>query len=134
MVEVRIPKEIRDYEDKLVAGLTVRQVITTVIAGVISAIMYFKLKDIVGTEILSNVIMVIDCIILAVGWIEYNGMKMEKFALLFIEQNFFQQKRYYEELDINSYFIEEIKKENRIEENLSVERGGKFGLKNKKQK
>lgn len=41
MIEIRIPKEIRTYKEKLFFGLTLRQLICTLIAVVVNVPLYW---------------------------------------------------------------------------------------------
>lgn len=124
MIEIEIPKEIKEFEDKILFGLTVRQLIATVIASVITIPMYFALKDIINKEILSYIIIFLDCIILSVGWVSYNGMRMEEFIIVFIEQTFFLQKRCYSDCNIYEGINKEVAKSYKVDEQKKKSKKG----------
>ncbi len=111
MIEVRIPKEIREYEDKIFMGMTVRQLVTTLMSMIISVFLFTNLKYIINIDILSYIIIGFDCLVLSIGWVEYNGMKMEKFIFVYFEMYFFSQKRYYQDCNIYEGLNAELKKE-----------------------
>ena len=52
-MEVKINKEIRDYTESVFFGLSLRQLVFSVIACAAAAAVYFLLKDALGTETVS---------------------------------------------------------------------------------
>ncbi len=111
MIEVRIPKEIKEYEDKIFFGLTVRQLISSIIAGVVSIFAYVYFLDYINEEILSYFIIIFDCFILSIGWVKYNGMRMEQFMFVFMEHMIYPQKRIYDDDNIFVSINKDVKKE-----------------------
>ncbi len=117
MIEVIIPKEINEYEDKVMFGLTFRQIISTILSIVISIFLYTSLLNIINEEILSYLIIILDGAILSIGWVKYNGMRAEQFAFVFLEHNLYPQKRGYEDCNIyegiNNEVVKKFYKENK---------------------
>ncbi len=83
-LEVRINKEVRDYQESLFFGLSLRQLLFALLAVLVAVGVYFGLKDIVGSGEIGWV-----CILAAFpfalgGFFTYNGMTFERFLLAVI--------------------------------------------------
>jgi len=78
MIEVDVPKDIREYEPKLFNLVTLRQVILLIIGCAIAVLAFFVLpiKDWTVRGILSSFLFIPSIIF---GWMEVYGMKLEKF-------------------------------------------------------
>ena len=61
MITVRIPNEIRAYKEKLVAGLTARQLISTILALAICVPLYFYGKKYLPEDVMAWAIILIAC-------------------------------------------------------------------------
>ena len=91
MLFVKVPKEIKEYEEKLVLGLSTRQILWGVLAIVSSLISFFGFKFIVGEEFASWITMFIGIPMFACGFLDYQGMPMSKF--LKIVWNYYRKKQ-----------------------------------------
>ena len=83
-IEVRINKEVRDYQESVFFGLSLRQLIFALLAVLVAVGVYFGLRNIVGRGDIGWM-----CILAAFpfalgGFFTYNGMTFEKFLLAFI--------------------------------------------------
>ncbi len=83
-IEVRINKEVRDYQESLFFGLSLRQLLFALLAVLVAVGVYFGLKDIVGSGEIGWV-----CVLAAFpfalgGFFTYNGMTFERFLLAVI--------------------------------------------------
>lgn len=92
-MEVRIPKEVRDYQEAVFFGLSMRQFIFSVLAIGVSVGLYFILRSIVGEAEIGWI-----CILAALpfalcGFVKYNGMTAEKLALAVIRSEYLMPKR-----------------------------------------
>ena len=85
MIAVRIPEEIRKYKEKIAFGLTMRQIICTFITLAICVPLYLFGKGKISEDILSWLIILIGLPFTAIGFIKFNGMTMERFALAIIK-------------------------------------------------
>lgn len=83
-MEVKINREIRNYTESVFFGLSLRQFIFSVLACAVAVIIYFAFKDILGLETTSWICMLGAAPFIAVGFIKYNGMTMEEFAIAWI--------------------------------------------------
>ena len=96
MIEIRIPKEIKTYREKLFFGMTLRQCICTAIALSICVPLYIFGNRFLPQEAVSWAVMVIAVPIMLTGFFRYNDMSFEQFAGEMFRFNFSVQKRIYE--------------------------------------
>ena len=87
-LEVRINKEVRDYQESLFFGLTLRQFIFALLAvGV-----YFGLRPVLGSEV--GWVCVLAAFPFALcGFFRYNSMTFEQFILAVIRSELLYPKR-----------------------------------------
>lgn len=105
-MEVKINREIREYTENIVFGLSLRQFIFSICACVVAVILYFILKPYCGIETLSWVCILGAAPFAALGFIKYNGMTAEKFVAAWVKSMLLTPKRltfkpinlYYEDL------------------------------------
>ena len=83
-MEVKIPKEIRDYTEAIFFGLSLRQLACSVLAVAVAVGIYFGLKDVVGTEAVSWLCILGAAPFAALGFIRYHGMAAGQFALAWL--------------------------------------------------
>ncbi len=92
-IEVRINKEVRDYQESLFFGLSLRQLIFALLAVLVAVGVYFGLRGMVGTGEIGWM-----CVLAAFpfalgGFFTYNGMTFEKFLLAFIRSELLYPKK-----------------------------------------
>ncbi|MDR2650646.1 MAG: PrgI family protein, partial [Clostridiales bacterium] len=87
MITVRIPDEIRKYKEKIMFGLTARQLIATVLDFAVCIPLYLVGRRYISDDILSWMIILISAPVFSIGYFHFNGLPMEKFiaALLKFE-------------------------------------------------
>lgn len=83
-IEVRINKEVRDYQESVFFGLSLRQLIFALLAVLVAVGVYFGLRNVVGSGDVGWM-----CVLAAFpfamgGFFTYNGMTFEKFLLALI--------------------------------------------------
>lgn len=111
MLEVKIPKEIKDYKEKLFLNLTVRQSISLVI-GMLVIVPFFlfaviKLK--MNSEIVGWLAIIMGVPLFSIGFFNYRGMSMEKFLIQIIRTYFIcPTKRLYRKKNIMEEYLDEI--------------------------
>ena len=93
LIEVRINKEVRDYQESVFFGLSLRQLIFALLAVLVAVGVYFGLRNIVGTGEIGWM-----CVLAAFpfalgGFFTYNGMTFEKFLLAFIRSELLYPKK-----------------------------------------
>ena len=87
-MEVKINKDIREIQETIFFGLSMRQFIFSVLACIVAVILYFLLRGHFGIETLSWA-----CILGAVpfavlGFVKYNGMTAEQFIWSWLKSKF----------------------------------------------
>ena len=104
-MEVKINKEIRNYTESIFFGLSLRQFIFSICACIVAVMLYFLVKNKLGTETTSWVCILGAAPFAALGFITYNGMTAEKFVMAYLQSEFivskqlsFKPRNYYYEL------------------------------------
>lgn len=92
-MEVKIPKEIREYQESIYFGLSVRQFICSVIAVISAVAVYFLLKGPLGTETVSWLCILCAAPFAAMGFFRYHGLTAEQFAFVWLKSEFIMPKR-----------------------------------------
>ena len=77
-MEIKINKEIKEYNETIFFGLSARQFIFSVLACLAAVGIYFLLKPYLNTETLSWVCILGAVPFVAFGFIKYNGMNAEQ--------------------------------------------------------
>lgn len=92
-MEVKINREIRNYQESMFFGLSLRQFIFSVCACGVAVGIYFLLKPVVGTETVSWMCILGAAPFAALGFIKYNGMTAEKFVMTWIKSEFLMPRK-----------------------------------------
>ena len=92
-IKVRINKEVRDYQESVFFGLSLRQLIFALLAVLVAVGVYFGLRNVVGNGDIGWM-----CILAAFpfamgGFFTYNGMTFEKFLLALIRSELLYPKK-----------------------------------------
>lgn len=106
-VEVRIPKEITDYKEKILLGMSIRQLICSVISGAIGIILFLLLKSIFGMNVTGYIVIIAVMPILAIGFIKPNGFTFERILKMMLKHFLIKSKRQYK-TDLQLNFIGEV--------------------------
>ena len=75
--EIKINKEIRDYTESILLGLSLRQTIFSILACAVACGLYFLFKESLGTEVTSWLCMLGTAPFAAFGFIRFQGMYTE---------------------------------------------------------
>ena len=84
-MEIKVNREIRNYNEALFLGLSLRQLIFSVLAIGVAIAVYFLLKDILPTETQSWLCILCATPFAALGFVSYNGMTAEKLLLAILK-------------------------------------------------
>lgn len=106
-IEVRIPKEIKEYKEKIIFGLNIRQLISVFVGGVICLGTFFLIKSRVGIDLASDIIIIEAVPIFAFGFIKVRSFNFETYAKIFIKHKLGRNRRTYE----NKLYMENLKAE-----------------------
>ena len=125
MIEIRIPKEIKNYREKLFFGLTLRQCLCVGIALLICVPLYIFGRNFIPQEIVSWLVILIAAPLMLAGFFKYNDMFFEQFAVEFFYHYFSPQKRIYSYEPVfmelrKAYIAEELNAEIEQRENKSA--------------
>ena len=83
-IEIKIPKEIREYQESIFFGLNTRQFVCSLLALGVAVGLYFLLRDTAGTEIAGWACMLGAAPFAACGFVRYHGMTAEQLEQLFV--------------------------------------------------
>ena len=86
MIEIKRPKEITDYKEKFLFGLTVRQLVSAVAALAVCIPLFIFGKAFLGEDVVGWLIILIAVPIFAFGFFKYDGTAFEKFLGLLFRQ------------------------------------------------
>lgn len=92
-MEVRINKEIRDYQESIFFGLSMRQFICSILAIIVAIGIYFGLHDLIGQEEIGWVCILGAAPLAGCGFFKYNGMNAEQFVITWIKSEFIYPSR-----------------------------------------
>ena len=91
-MEIKINKEIKEYNETIFFGLSARQFIFSVLACIAAVGIYFLLKPYLNTETLSWVCILGAVPFAALGFVKYNGMTAEKIIRAWIRSEILMPK------------------------------------------
>lgn len=91
-MEVKINREIRDYQESIFFGLNLRQLVFSILAIGVAIGIYFGLNNILGTETVSWMCVLGAAPFAAMGFIRYNGMNAEEFIDAYIKSEWLMPK------------------------------------------
>lgn len=92
-IEIKINKEVRDYQEAIFFGLSLRQCLCSAMALAVAVLLYFALRPVLGQGELGWV-----CILAALpfalcGFFRYNGMYFEQFLRAVVRSELLYPKR-----------------------------------------
>ena len=102
-MEVKINREIRNYTESMFFGLSLRQLIFSVLAVGVAIGLYFLLKPYVGTETVSWMCILGAAPFAAMGFVSYHGMTAEQFLWVWFRSEVLEPKEIIFE-PINLYY------------------------------
>ena len=87
-MEVKMNKEIRNYQESMFMGLNLRQCIFSLLAIAVAVGIYFGLGKYVGQEMTGWLCILGAAPFAACGFFQYHGMNAEQFAWAYIKSEF----------------------------------------------
>lgn len=94
-MEIKINKEIRNYTESVFMGLSMRQSFFSVMACGSAVGLYFLSKPYLGKEAVSWVCIMGAVPFIALGFVKYNGMTVEKLVCEWFKSTFLIPKKLY---------------------------------------
>jgi len=118
LIEVKVDKDVREYQEKTLLNLTARQLVCSIIALVVSGYLFytivfepqfFQKTDTTNnisieeqvkqqedrTEMISWVVILVVLPIIGIGFLRPNGMTVEKFVFCFVTDKVLPKRRVY---------------------------------------
>ena len=92
-MEIKINKEIRDYQESVFMGLSLRQFLFSLLAVGVAVGTYFGLRGVLGTETVSWLCVAAAFPFAALGFVRYHGMPAEQFIRAYIRSEFLMPKK-----------------------------------------
>ena len=80
LIEIKINKEVRDYQESIFFGLSLRQFICSAMAIAVAVLLYFLLGRIMGSGEVGWVCILSAFPFAICGFFTYNGMTFERFV------------------------------------------------------
>ena len=117
-MEIKINKEIRDYQESVLMGLSLRQFLFSILAVGIALGIYFGLRNVIGQEAVSWLCIVGAFPFAVLGFVKYHGMPAEQFIKAYVESEFLMPKK------LTSHpgnLYAEVMKESRLKEVLKLD-------------
>ena len=93
LIEIKINKEVRDYQESIFFGLSLRQFICSAMAIAVAVILYFLLGRILGSGEIGWVCILAAFPFAICGFFRYNGMYFEQFVWAFLRSELLYPKR-----------------------------------------
>lgn len=87
-MECTVNREIRNYREGVVMGLSMRQTIWGGAALIIAGAANFGLRLFIGKETASVLCILLAALPAAIGFMSYHGLNFEQFALAWLRTNF----------------------------------------------
>ena len=88
VIEIKIPKEVRQHKETIFFGLSARQFICAVLAVGLAVGIYLGLGPVLGKEAASWLCMLSAAPVAIAGFFSYHGMNLEQFLWAFIKSEF----------------------------------------------
>ena len=93
-MEVKINKEISNYQESMFFGLSMRQFVFSVLAVAVAVVLYFVLNPYLGTETVSWVCVLGAAPFAAMGFFKYHGMTAEQFVINWVRTELIEPKHF----------------------------------------
>ncbi len=106
-MEVKINKDIREIQETIFFGLSMRQFIFSLLACVVAVVLYFALKQYFGIETLSWVCILGAAPCAVLGFVKFNGMTAEQFIWSWLKSKFILPTHFCFKAD--NYYANEFK-------------------------
>lgn len=126
-MEIKINREIRDYKENIFFGLSLRQLIFSLLACGVAVGIYLGLRDALGTETVSWLCILGAAPFAAMGFVKYHGMTAEKFFTAWLRSEFLVPKRL--TFRPSNLYWEAMQEQRRQEKKCSVKNFGVFAPK-----
>lgn len=107
-IEIKIPKEIKEYKETFLFGLTVKKFVSLALALLICVPLYIFGKNFMPEEMVSWAVMLAGAPILGIGFVTYHNLTFTQLIKRFFDMTFHPQKRKYTELPVFWYARQQV--------------------------
>lgn len=127
-LEVKIPKEIMEYREKIIFGMGIRQLICILIALMLGLPTFFCAMPFIGSDLAGYLFLAEVMPFMGIGFLRINGLTFERYVLIIIMHMAKNPTRVYRtELSIDYFdeynnFDENNETKNELVERLKKER------------
>lgn len=91
-MEIKINKEIREYQEGVFWGLSKRQFLFSILAVAVAVGVWFGLRNVLGTEVVSWLCIVAAFPFAILGFVRYHGMSAEKLIAAYLRSEILMPK------------------------------------------
>ena len=109
-LEIKVNKEILDYNESIILGLSFRQLLCSLAAISMAVAVYMLLNEMLGRELVSWVCLIAAAPFAVAGFYKYQGMTIEKFLAAVIKTQINSGIRVYES---DNYYLDAIERQQR---------------------
>ena len=106
-MEIKINREIRHYTESVFFGLSLRQLVFSLIAVMVAVGLFFLLRNSVSTETVSWMCILGAAPFAALGFVSYHGMTAEQFMWTWIRTKLLEPRRLH--CETNDVYYEALK-------------------------
>ncbi len=92
-MEIKINKEVRDYQESIFFGLSLCQTVFSALAVMVAVGVYFLLRNVISTSEVGWICILAAAPFAGCGFFKYNGLTAERFVLAWIRSEFLYPKR-----------------------------------------
>lgn len=92
-MEVKVNQEIRDYKERIIFGLTYKQLFWIIFGLVLSVLAFSKIRKAFGVDVAGWTVMLIMTVCVLISSKKYNGMSAGRFVICWIRATFLMPKR-----------------------------------------
>ena len=110
-MEIKVNREIRDHNEAIFMGLSLRQLVFSALAILVAVSIYFLLRDTFTLETLSWLCILCAAPFAALGFVKYNGMTAEQFIIATIKYMAAPKVLVYKSQTYFDHFNEEVERE-----------------------
>ncbi|MBF0015420.1 PrgI family protein [Enterococcus casseliflavus] len=94
-VEVRVPKDIKEYKEKIIGGMSMKQLFSVGVAIVVNSVISLVFIRFLGysMDVVSWLMIVFSIPIVAFGWFKKDGLSFQQFLYYFFSYHFSSGRR-----------------------------------------
>ena len=132
-LEVRVPREILDYEEKIIGGLSLKQLKYTAISIVVGVILYICFAPLIGIDKTTNIIIIGVLPIASLGFVKVKGYELSKYIKIRYNHAFSEKQYFYKtQLTTDEILGISIKSKSKIKKEVLDEKSSNLNINKRK--